>query len=926
MSLGSIGDKVETNDVQYRKNDENQIFNCDSDEKSKISPKRSENITLNASHDLIDNANANLQNKPDNNQILQDKSPKNAQISIENSFSTKQDQTTYTPPHIVSNIDIPRQPQIQSFLSSTSDEEDEDIIYDYLQSEDNKKGQANIVESEDEYEYEESSEMNEEKMNTNTLIYFQSQVADINIKITDAIKKGNKAEAIELKKQRRELFDKLDKEEDRIISRTPREPIKPTNKQIFIELTSTDDDDDDKVQPANIQCNRLPIPLSPITPIISPPLSTPNQEKSLSQPIIDDDDDYDIPIIQQKNALYDSIEGPTKRIEWFHKNIEVNINSVNQTIFNHESFRSVQKDAIISTLQGNDVFVVMPTGGGKSLIYMLSGFLEKYLTIVISPLLALIRDQVNQLNNMKIPAAKMNSETSKSEDAEIIYKAKTGRLRFLYLTPEKLINGNLINGLIKDIYLQGGIRRFVIDEAHCISQWGHDFRPEYEKLGILRKKFPNVPMMALTATVTKDIKDDILNVLHMRECVTFRESFNRENLSYEVRKKRPSPLLNDDIIDWIKKKNYQNSSGLIFCSFVRETEELAEYLRNHGFSASFYHAKMRTDDRKRNQDEWMKGNIKIICCTCAFGMGIDKPDVRFVIHQTMPKSLEAYYQESGRAGRDRKKSDCLLMYSPTDIEKLFGLLKHSAEESGSPYTRQEIDQKFIMQMADYAENNFECRRKHLLAYFGEEIESSKCKFMCDNCRKAKMTGKPMTIDLTKDLRQVAHLIKQASSGLSGINTSLTLCTIRNRYNTKYHTKIDNYIYRIIDELSKRKIIKKLEKNVGLFNIYYYVEGERFNDVEEMVFVIKEYRDFQENELDKKSMDVFDELFELRELKAKEQGVDSEKIISTQDLKKLAKEKPLNMEELMKVVKLSDETYNSFAPFAIHRINMLVNFQ
>ncbi|PLB55643.1 ATP-dependent DNA helicase [Aspergillus steynii IBT 23096] len=406
--------------------------------------------------------------------------------------------------------------------------------------------------------------------------------------------------------------------------------------------------------------------------------------------------------------------------------------------FHLRGFRLNQLEAIDATLSGKDVFVLMPTGGGKSLCYQLpsvvtSGF-TKGVTLVVSPLLSLMQDQVTHLHRNEIKAFVMNGETPADERKWIMSTLSGPRpdkdIELLYITPEMLSKNQILIRILGRINDAQKLARIVVDEAHCVSQWGHDFRPDYKELGELRSHLPGVPMMALTATATENVKVDVIHNLKMEGCEIFTQSFNRPNLTYEVLPKKKGASLLESIADTIKT-SYRNKCGIVYCLSRDSCEKVAGALRDdHGIKAEHYHAGLKTNERTVVQQRWQCGQTHVIVATIAFGMGIDKPDVRFVIHHSLPKSLEGYYQETGRAGRDGKRSGCYLFYSYGDVHPITRMI------DGGDGSKQQKDRQrqMLHNVVQYCENKCDCRRVQILAYFNEYFRPEDCNASCDNCK------------------------------------------------------------------------------------------------------------------------------------------------------------------------------------------------
>jgi ATP-dependent DNA helicase RecQ len=381
-----------------------------------------------------------------------------------------------------------------------------------------------------------------------------------------------------------------------------------------------------------------------------------------------------------------------------------NIQSTLQHYFGYNEFRHNQQEIIENVLAKKDTVVLMPTGGGKSVCFQIPALLFDGVTIVVSPLIALMKDQVDALKLNGIPAAFLNSSQSSYEQSEIINQIKNKKLKLLYVAPERLLGQNNFLTYLKDI----NVSLFAIDEAHCISQWGHDFRPEYLVLGQLKKQFPQVPIIALTATADALTKKDIIDKLEITDFTVFENSFNRPNIFYYI---KPKKNYFSQLIDYLEAR--KDDSGIIYCLSRSSTEKLAEDLVEEGYLAAAYHAGLERNVREERQDKFLRDEIKIIIATVAFGMGIDKSNVRFVVHADLPKNIEGYYQETGRAGRDGLLSEAVLFYSGGDVIKLrnFAKVEGNAEQS-------KIMLKKLQQMAQLCESR-QCRRQYLLNYFGE---------------------------------------------------------------------------------------------------------------------------------------------------------------------------------------------------------------
>ena len=375
--------------------------------------------------------------------------------------------------------------------------------------------------------------------------------------------------------------------------------------------------------------------------------------------------------------------------------------------FGYDQFRPLQREIIDDALAGRDLFVLMPTGGGKSLCFQLPALMRNGLTIVVSPLIALMKDQVDALRTSGIAATYLNSTLDRQEAKARWRGLHRGRYRMLYVAPERLMLDSFLEHA-----LNWDIAQFAIDEAHCISEWGHDFRPEYRELKKLRKHLPDVPIMALTATATERVRADIIKELKLRDPRVYVASFNRPNLTYRV---VPKTAPYEQLLAFIRSR--PNDSGVIYCASRKSTESIAGNLKEDGITAKPYHAGLTNAERTKHQDAFLRDDVRVITATIAFGMGINKPNVRFVVHYDLPKNIESYYQETGRAGRDGLPGECVLLFSPGDVAKQLHFIDEKAEGEAR------IARAQLQQMVHYAETR-ECRRTVLLKYFGESYPSN----------------------------------------------------------------------------------------------------------------------------------------------------------------------------------------------------------
>ena len=466
-----------------------------------------------------------------------------------------------------------------------------------------------------------------------------------------------------------------------------------------------------------------------------------------------------------------------------------------KTVFGYDEFRPLQKDIITNVLKGHDTLAVMPTGGGKSLCYQLPALIMPGITVVVSPLISLMQDQVSSLKTAGIQSAFLNSTQSWEEYCKTVDEIKAGQIKIVYVSPEGLAT-NKIRELLSSPELK--ISCITIDEAHCVSQWGHDFRPDYLEISSVRHLFPKAVMLALTATATEHVRQDICKNLGMKNPKIFISSFNRENIYLEVQPKRGAM---ETVINYIRR--HAGDSGIIYCNSRKQVEEIAQTLDKKGYSALPYHAGLSDEIRAKNQDMFIKDEVQIIVATIAFGMGINKPNVRYVINYDLPKSIEEYYQEIGRAGRDGLPSSALLLYSPGDIHKI----KYFIDDSADPQKAELL----LQGMIHYATSRT-CRRKALLAYFGEAYEKSadipdNC--CCDICSSPAAELKDVTIPAQKFL---CCIIRTNQRFGAGYVTDVLLGSKAQRIIDNGHTKISTW--GIGTEYSKQEWLEFCDLLIG----------------------------------------------------------------------------------------------------------------
>lgn len=569
-------------------------------------------------------------------------------------------------------------------------------------------------------------------------------------------------------------------------------------------------------------------------------------------------------------------------------------------VFGFDKFKGQQEAIIKNLLSGKDTFVIMPTGGGKSMCYQLPALISEGTAIVVSPLIALMKNQVDSIRgygDIEGVAHFFNSSLSKSERDKVKKDIVSGVTKLLYVAPESLTKEENVQ------FLQSiKISFFAIDEAHCISEWGHDFRPEYRRLRPIIEEIDRVPIIALTATATPKVQHDIIKNLGMSDATVFKDSFNRPNLYYEI---RPKKNVNKEIIKYVKSQ--PGKSGIVYCQSRKKVEELAEMLQVNGVSAVPYHAGMDAKTRSRNQDMFLMQEVDVIVATIAFGMGIDKPDIRYIIHHDIPKSLESYYQETGRAGRDGGEGKCITFYSYDDIVKLEKLL------SGKPVAEQEINKLLMQEVVAFAETS-SCRRKALLHYFGEEFDETHCNEMCDNCAhpRERFDALEHLMLLLEVMTEVKGKFK--ANHLVAVLTGKETNTVKQyKHNLlevfgKGDYEDERFWHAVIRQALVNNFISKEIENYG--TLYINDKGLEYMQHPEPILFTRD-RDYETEEEDdaiitkQKGGSALDEtllnmLKDIRKQIAKKQNLPPFVIFQDPSLEEMATQYPISMEELKNI--------------------------
>ena len=680
------------------------------------------------------------------------------------------------------------------------------------------------------------------------------------------------------------------------------------------------DEESDSIE----QPEHLPVAFKDVQDTITryEPVINTLQTNKFTSGFIDMTNDENIPdIVEIVNESEDKIYPWTKECH-----------NLLKTTFRLSKFRPNQLQAINYSLNGQDTFVLMPTGGGKSLVFQLPALITsgttQGLTIVVTPLLSLMMDQVNSLLDKNINVGAFWSEMTASQRSSLKSQMQQipCRLKLLYITPEMLDKSPFVQNQLQNLYTHKCLARFVIDEAHCLSSWGHDFRPSYRELSFLREQFPQIPIMALTATANSKVRQDIISILRMRDAKMIKQSFNRPNLHYKILLR--TGTFYSDVSSFIQMK-YPNESGIIYCQTRNKCEQVAEKLSSE-FSIKCYHAGLGKQDRQSIQQDWSTGQVKIIVATIAFGMGIDKSNVRFVIHHALPNSVEGYYQETGRAGRDGLTSDCILYYNYGDTKTTEILIKRG-DGSAAQKQRQTDNMR---QMLAFCDNKVDCRRQTILHYFGEVFDPVDCNKTCDNCLNKNNFTKQDVTEIAKACLSIVSQVTNRKKYTLLYCVDLVRGTKTQKVRDAGHDRINGHgvgktmnksdCMRLMNELVTQKyLMEKTEMTkAGFSSKYIYITASGTRALNSPTYKMGLDINTPEPEIEKpikrkasttpdkpkkvKKVNWKKEILEKRKQISAFNGIEENLIINNENIAEVVRRKPQNMAEIKQLSFMSAE--------------------
>lgn len=606
---------------------------------------------------------------------------------------------------------------------------------------------------------------------------------------------------------------------------------------------------------------------------------------------------------QVADSFSNTVESWSGPFEWDGEAENVRFN-----IFGISSYRANQKEIINAVMSGRDVLVIMAAGGGKSLCYQLPAILRHGVALIVSPLLSLIQDQVMGLAAIGIPAHMLTSTTSK-EDEKFTYRALEkgeGELKVLYVTPEKISKSKRFMSKLEKCHNASRLSLIAIDEAHCCSQWGHDFRPDYKNLGILKTQFSSVPLIALTATATKKVQTDLMEMLHIPKCIKFVSTVNRPNLFYMVREKSSvGKMVIDEIAEYIQNSFNKHESGIVYCFSRKECEQVAKDMRARGISADHYHADMDVSSRDKVHFRWSNNKLQVIVATVAFGMGINKPDVRFVIHHSLSKSMETYYQESGRAGRDGLPSECLLYFRSGDVPRQSSMVFY--ENCGL---------QNLYDIVRYCQSKRECRRQAFFKHFSEPLQD--CNGMCDNCAESSGIKE---IDVSGYAQNMVSVLKEYKENDQRLTMLQLIDKLKIRQKDTGSALKREEAEQLVIQLILDRVLKEEFQHTAYATNAYVTIGPLWNQVAQGRKIVKlDISCQQKTKVDNlkltkcssKSSGLEIKLDEMRkELSSSHGGILPHSVLSTQQISMLCAQKPCSTDQLEKIIgKLKTQKFGS----------------